>query len=144
MAGYDITPPNRQPNSAPHLMRLRLNHGAFGIVKEGGELLRVVERLIYYGKPYSDEELRAAVADEVGDVMWYVALTLNAVGLRLSDVMEGNVRKLVVRYPEKYTDHHAADENRDRQAEARAVLQPLNDPGMGEEFLRTLVTDPNV
>ena len=37
--------------------------------------------------------------EELGDVLWYVAITATAVGATLDDVMSANVLKLLKRYP---------------------------------------------
>lgn len=41
----------------------------------------------------------AAVADEAGDVLWYLAQLADGMGLTLADVAEGNVAKLSRRWP---------------------------------------------
>lgn len=84
----------------PSHAAIRLNHGALGIVKEGGEILADLEKWIYY-----DQELnRDHIKEELGDVLWYVALVCNALGLSLTAVMEANVAKLEKRYPTGYSD----------------------------------------
>jgi len=103
------------------ILPARLIHACMGITKEGGELLSVLEKWLYFGKAYTPEELKQKVKDEGGDVLWYLAELFNAVGLDMGEVMAANVSKLQARYPEKFTDHHAADENRNREAEAEAL-----------------------
>jgi NTP pyrophosphatase (non-canonical NTP hydrolase) len=111
------------------LLPVRLNHGAFGIAKEAGELLTLVEKWLYYGQPLDPAKFK----DELGDVMWYVALCCNALALDLGEVMAANARKLRVRYPERYNDGLAAV--RDRAAEQAAVVgngqwdDPAVEPG---------------
>lgn len=100
--GWDLTP-------------VRLNHGAFGIVKEGGELLAEVEKWIYYGQPLDVQKCKL----EIGDVCWYVALACNALGLDLGEVLQANIDKLRVRFPDTYKDYLA--KHRDPAKEARAI-----------------------
>lgn len=94
---------------------IRLNHGAIGIVKEGGEILSILEKTVYYGRDIDPDKVK----DELGDVMWYVAEVCNALSLSLQDVLDSNIRKLKARYPDRYTDERAA--NRDRAAEDAAM-----------------------
>lgn len=81
-----------------------------------------MQRWIYYGK--GDLNLPNLV-EEFGDLLWYVCLGLNALGLNLEDVMRANIAKLAARYPDKYTDYHAAEENRDRAKESEAVQSAM-------------------
>ena len=39
---------------------------------------------------------------ELGDVLWYVAVTADAYGLDLDDIAEANIAKLKARYPEGF------------------------------------------
>lgn len=104
------------------LLPVRLIHAFTGITKEGGELLSVLEKWLYFGKPYTKEELRQKIKDELGDVFWYAAEACNAIGLDMGEVMSANVAKLRARYPDKFTEERAADENRNREAESIAQL----------------------
>lgn len=100
---------------------IRLNHSVLGMAGEVGELAAVVERHVYYGQELD----RDGAVEELGDALWYLAEACNALGVSLEDVMRANIRKLQARYPEKYTDYHAAEENRDRSAERNAVVEPV-------------------
>lgn len=107
-------------DSSPLHKAIRLNHGAMGIVKEGGEILADLEKWIYYNQELNRDHIK----EELGDVMWYVALVCNALGLSLAEVMEGNLAKLAARYPEKYTDYQAA--RRDKAKEEAALRATAN------------------
>lgn len=99
----------------------QVNHALIGLSGEVGELCGFWQKMVYYGKFVGPEEFKQKIADEAGDVLWYVAELLTAAGLTLEGVLAGNVAKLRARYPERYTDAAAADEARDRTAEAQAV-----------------------
>jgi NTP pyrophosphatase (non-canonical NTP hydrolase) len=105
---------------------LRLLHMGIGVATEGGEFLDMLKKHIFYGKPLD----RVNLAEEIGDLMWYIAGVCNAMGLRLEDVMSTNIAKLAKRYPEKFTDDAAnrfteeAAINRDLDIE-REVLDKL-------------------
>lgn len=99
----------------------QVNHALIGLSGEVGELCGFWQKMVYYGKFVGPEEFKQKIADEAGDVLWYVAELLTAAGLDMQQVMAANIAKLRARYPEQYTDAAAADEARDRTAEALAV-----------------------
>ena len=102
------------------LVAVQLNHAVMGIGGEQGELCTALQRWIYYNKPLDAINFQ----EELGDVLWYVAEACEALGVKMEDIMAKNIAKLQVRYPDKYTDFHAAEENRDRDGERR-VLEVL-------------------
>lgn len=104
-----------------NLTPVQLLHAVGGALTELGELFTLLQKWLWYGKKMTEEEVRLKLKDEFGDALWYIAEGLSAAGLLMGDVMEGNINKLSVRYPEKYTDYHADETHRDRAAEARAV-----------------------
>lgn len=105
------------------MMATRLNHAVIGMAGEVGELAASVEHVLYYGQ---DMDL-ANVAEELGDLLWYLAGALNAVDLTFSQVMKANIAKLQKRYPEKYSDILALEENRDRGTERRIVEEAVEE-----------------
>ena len=115
------------------LIPVRANHAAIGIAGEAGELAAAIERWIYYGKPLDVINVK----EELGDLFWYMAEMCNALQLDMGDIMAANIAKLRKRYPEKYTDELAAEENRDRAAE-REVLENGGDV---EKFLDRLAAN---
>lgn len=94
----------------------KLMHAAMGMVTESGEFIDALKRLTIYGKGLDHTHL----IEEIGDVMWYVALVCRALGVSLEDVMDRNIDKLEKRYPGKFTSEQAL--NRDLEAE-RAALE---------------------
>ena len=101
------------------LMATRLTHAALGISGESGELSGAVEKWINYGQPLDEINIK----EELGDLMWYIALACNALSINLEDVMEKNIAKLKKRYPEKYSNEAAEEANRDREAEREVLNQ---------------------
>lgn len=85
-----------------------------------GKLCSELQRWIYYGK-YEAEDKRHVLKENLitlyKQLMGYCTLIMSYMNVTISTVMEANIQKLKVRYPDKYTDFHAADENRDRKAE---------------------------
>lgn len=94
---------------------LRLLHGGIGLATESGEFLDALKRHIFYGKPLDTVNL----AEEMGDLFWYMAVVCNAVGVSFEDVMEKNIAKLQARYGSKFSEHRAT--NRDLIAERRIL-----------------------
>jgi NTP pyrophosphatase (non-canonical NTP hydrolase) len=101
-----------------HPLSTRLLHATIGLQGEVGELAGAIERWLYYNQPLDSVN----VVEELGDCLWYIALACNALGVPMADVMDRNIAKLVKRFPEKYTELAAVEENRNRKAE-RAVLE---------------------
>lgn len=72
--------------------------GALGLAGETGEVVDIIKKTVYQGHAL----YVGGVAEELGDVLWYVALICNAVGLSFEQVMALNVRKLRERYPDGF------------------------------------------
>ena len=87
-------------------MATKLTHAAFGLSTEAGEFTDVLKRWIYYEQVLDETTLE----EELGDILWYVALACNALGVPMEDIMKKNIAKLEARYPERYTDYQALEE----------------------------------
>lgn len=94
----------------------RLLHAAMGMATEAGEFLDPIKKHLFYGKPLDLVNLR----EEVGDLLWYIAIACDALDTTIDAEMQRNIAKLRKRYPEKFTSE-AANE-RDLTAE-RAILE---------------------
>lgn len=94
----------------------RLLHAVMGLVTETGELMDALKRKLIYGKGID----RVNVMEECGDLLWYIALALDACDYTIEEAMERNITKLKKRYPDGYSDTNAL--NRDLEAE-RAALE---------------------
>jgi NTP pyrophosphatase (non-canonical NTP hydrolase) len=92
-----------------------LLHGGMGVATEAGELLDVIKKHHAYGKEIDLVNLR----EEIGDVLWYLALLCRATGTTLDQVAYRNIDKLRVRYPQKFTTINAL--NRDLETERRSL-----------------------
>ena len=69
--------------------------GALGLAGEAGEVCDHIKKFIGQGHELDREHVK----EELGDVLWYVAITATAIGATLDDVMSTNVLKLIRRYP---------------------------------------------
>lgn len=72
--------------------------GAMGLCSESGELMEIVKKLLFQGKPLS-EESHFHMKRELGDIMWYWVNMCRALHLDPNDVIAENVEKLKSRYP---------------------------------------------
>ena len=84
--------------------------GSIGLTAEAGELIEIVKKMLFQGKPLTEENL-FHMKRELGDIMWYWINTCRALGLDPNDVIAENVKKLEARYPGgKFDVYHS--ENR--------------------------------
>ena len=72
-----------------------LINGCLGLSGETGEVCDIVKKCMFQGHELEKER----IADELGDVLWYIALTAKGIGYSLNDIMEYNIDKLKKRYP---------------------------------------------
>lgn len=100
---------------------IRLDHAGKGLCTEAGEFQDMLKKHIFYGKPLDFVNLM----EEVGDILWYVALAVDV--LRKLKVVESfdevltlNIEKLAKRYPEKFKEWDALNRNLE---EERAILE---------------------
>jgi NTP pyrophosphatase (non-canonical NTP hydrolase) len=98
------------------LPALRVLHSACGICNEAGELMEIVKKYVFYGKDVD----RTHMLEELGDLLWYISLSLDALGFTFEDVMEKNIAKLKARYKDGEFDALLAVE-RDRVKEREAL-----------------------
>lgn len=78
---------------------IRLLHGAMGLDTESGEIMDSMKRHIIYGSDLNVVNIR----EELGDIMWYVALICDELGLTIEQICEDNIAKLRKRYPDKFS-----------------------------------------
>ncbi len=90
----------------------RLLTAAVGISAEGGEFMEIVKKIIFQGKPYSEDNIRH-MKIELGDVMWYLAQACMALDTDFDVLMAMNVEKLVARYPEGAFDVHYSENRKE-------------------------------
>lgn len=107
-------------NEQPQMMRLE--HSLMGVVTEAGELMDQLKKHIVYGKELDLVNL----AEEFGDVFWYMALGIDALAHLMgrddpdqleSEIKNTNIDKLRQRYPEKFCEIKAVDRNTTQERE---------------------------
>ena len=69
-----------------------------GMQAESGEFSEVIKKIIFQGKPFTEDE-RFHLKRELGDVLWYWVQGCKALGYTPQQVMEENIKKLESRYP---------------------------------------------
>ena len=77
----------------------RLIIAALGLAGEAGEFANMVKKLTAHGHQIPVEKL----AEELGDVLWYVAEAATMINLDLGKIAWDNVKKLRRRYPEGFS-----------------------------------------
>lgn len=75
-----------------------LLNGVLGLTGEAGEVSDLIKKTIFHKKEFDLTHLKK----ELGDVMWYIAMICDSVGLDMDEVMEHNIEKLKARYPEGF------------------------------------------
>ena len=75
----------------------RLMVSALGLTGESGEFADIVKKHAY-GKKLDREH----AAEELGDVLWYLAEAATSLGLSLQEIAENNIAKLRARHGEKF------------------------------------------
>ena len=82
--------------------------GAVGLNSEAGELIEIVKKLLFQGKPLTEENL-FHMKRELGDIMWYWINMCRALNLDPNEVIAENVRKLQARYPDGKFDVYLSE-----------------------------------
>jgi len=75
-----------------------LLQGVMGMSGESGEALDIVKKVMFQGHELN-EATKEHLIRELGDVLWYVATTAEALNVPLETVMQTNIDKLRARYP---------------------------------------------
>lgn len=97
---------------------IRLLHAGMGLTTESGEFVDVLKKHIFYGKSIDLVNL----AEEAGDIFWYLSIVCNVLGVSFESVQEKNIAKLRARYPEKFTEVNAEVRDLDKE---RKILEDL-------------------
>lgn len=75
---------------------------ALGLGGESGEVLDDIKKREYHGRDIPIEH----TAEELGDVLWYVANIATQLGYDLSYIINMNINKLTNRYKELYKEEN--------------------------------------
>lgn len=80
--------------------KLNWVYPALGLSAETGELLNKLKKVIRDKNGQINEDTLKVLADELGDVQWYVSELANALHLNLQKVASDNIEKLTRRAKE--------------------------------------------
>ncbi len=73
---------------------LDLAHWALGITGESGEIAEKVKKIIRDSKSVVTNEAKTEIAKEIGDVLWYLAILSDHLGVSFETVAQNNLEKL--------------------------------------------------
>lgn len=103
--------------------RLRLLHALLGIMDEAGELIDWLGKSPI-GTTRQDGYEAVNLIEEFGDLIWYLTLGLDSIGITLEQLIDINEAKLRKRYPEgHFTEGRAV--NRDRDGEREVLAESI-------------------
>lgn len=80
--------------TAVYPQEIALAYVALGLAGEAGEIANKVKKLYRDGDGCANELRRDQLADELGDVLWYVAEFAAQLGMPLAEIADRNLRKL--------------------------------------------------
>ena len=86
----------------------RLLTASVGMCAEAGEFTEVVKKIIFQGKPVTEENM-FHLKRELGDIMWYVAQACIGMNISIDEILQMNVDKLASRYPDGSFDVHYSE-----------------------------------
>lgn len=82
-----------------------LIHAELGIRSECCELSQAICTAILD----NTEVDKVNLGEELGDMLWYIALAARAIGTDFETLMQKNIEKLKVRFPDKFTEENAVE-----------------------------------
>ena len=86
---------------------LRLLNGLMGLNGEAGECIDILKKYLFQGHELDKKHL----AEELGDVAWYLSVAADALGYSLQEIFKMNIEKLHERYPDGFEEERSI--NRD-------------------------------
>lgn len=74
--------------------KYKVLYPALGLAGEAGEVADKVKKVIRDAEGELDEDRKLAIAQEIGDVLWYCAVLADDLGYELETIAQMNYRKL--------------------------------------------------
>lgn len=87
------------PNYFPMSISTETIRGIMGIVTEAGELMDALKKTMFYGRDIDRDNVRK----RINNIMQYIMVIMRSEGWDLEDIMQENIDKLKIRYPEQFT-----------------------------------------
>lgn len=69
--------------------------GGLGLAGEAGEVVDLIKKVVSHGHEFDPVKM----SEELGDVLWYIAMLCTLMGVSMEDVAFRNIDKLKRRYP---------------------------------------------
>ena len=79
--------------------QLMIVWSAIGLAGEAGEIAELVKKGIFHQHGIDVERFKK----ELGDVLWYVAALCTELNVDMSEIMQKNIQKLKLRYPNGFS-----------------------------------------
>ncbi len=92
---------------------------SLGLTGEAGEVANKVKKIIRDG---TNQNIIQEISNEIGDVLWYVALLADDIGCKLSDIANNNLIKLANRKKTAQSTVLATKDSRTKQEHSCAFL----------------------
>jgi NTP pyrophosphatase (non-canonical NTP hydrolase) len=89
-----------------------LSYTVLGLCGEAGEVANEVKKIDRDDGAVLSEERRERIADELGDVLWYVAAVARELRIELEDVAKNNLTKLKERRIQERRENHVKGRKR--------------------------------
>lgn len=74
-----------------------------GLAGEAGEVCDYLKKVVFHGHKLDPQK----IAEELGDVLWYLANLADQVGISLGEIAEQNIAKLRKRYPDGFSEERS-------------------------------------
>lgn len=84
--------------------QVMISWATIGLIGEAGEVAELIKKGIYHQRGINRENVKK----ELGDVLWYVAALCKEFDFTMEEVMQGNVDKLLERFPDGYTPENTS------------------------------------
>lgn len=109
---FEVFEEGQEARHGPDINVPLLITAALGLAAESGEFCEIPKKLLFQGKPLTEENL-FHMKRELGDIFWYLMNACRALRLDPDDVIEENIRKLESRYPGGTFDAHYSENRQD-------------------------------
>lgn len=100
----------------------RLIIAALGLAGEAGEFANMVKKLTAHGHDIPT----ASLAEELGDIMWYIAEAATALNLSLGEISRSNIHKLQKRYPDGFSESRSKNRKKIRSKSWPTIPKSTN------------------
>lgn len=98
---------------------------ALGIAGEGGEVVDLIKKAEFHDHPLDQKK----VAEELGDLLWYLSTMADAIGWTLDQVAAFNVEKLRARYPDGFDPERSKNRSGNLYLDSLCGAETINEDG---------------